>query len=159
MIAVGEPESRRDLALRMGATKTVGLDAPPNDRAAEIRGLTGRGVDIVIEASGDPSAVSQALDMVRDGGRVIVVGQYTDGGEVALNPHRQINKKHVTIQGCWGSDYSHFHRAVSLVARNQSTIPWGELAGQRFSLDQASEALASVERREVTKAVLAIGAR
>lgn len=157
VVAVGEPKSRRDLAVRMGATRTIGLDAPSADRAEEIRSLTGRGVDIVIEASGDPSAVSQALDIVRDGGRVIVVGQYTDGGEVAINPHRQINKKHVTIQGCWGSDYSHFHRAVSLVTRHQSTIPWSELAGQRFSLDQAAEALAAVERHDVTKAVLAIG--
>jgi hypothetical protein len=50
----------------------------------------------VIEASGAPEAVGQALDLVRDGGRVIVVGQYTDHGDVGINPHRQINRKHVT---------------------------------------------------------------
>jgi len=84
-----------------------------------------------------------------------VVGQYTDGGDVPLNPHRQINRKQVEIRGCWGSDYSHFHRAVELVARLGDRVPWADLAGRIFPLEEAGAALAAVERQEVVKAVIA----
>jgi len=155
VIAIGDPPDRLAFAERMGATLTLGLGMPAEARAEAVRARTGgRGVDVVIEVSGDPRAVPQALDLVRDGGRVIVAGQYTDHGDVPLNPHRQINRKHVEIKGCWGSDYSHFHRAVALAAQHQDRVPWRELAGRTYSLEEAGEALAAVERREVLKAVI-----
>jgi L-iditol 2-dehydrogenase len=155
ILVIGDPVERLELSRRMGATQTIGLDTPAHDRAAIVRQHTaGRGADVVIEASGAPEAVGQGLDLVRDGGRVIVVGQYTDHGDVAINPHRQINRKHVTIHGCWGSDYSHFHRAVALAARFGDRIPWRDLAARRFTLDQAGEALARVASRDVIKAVI-----
>jgi L-iditol 2-dehydrogenase len=155
IIAVGAPADRLGFSRTMGATATLGLEISPEDRAAEVRKLTGgRGADVVIEASGAPEAVPQALDLVRDGGRVIVVGQYTDHGDTPINPHRQINRKHVTIRGCWGSDYSHFHRAVGIAARFGERMPWRELANRRYSLEQAGSALAAVERRELVKAII-----
>lgn len=157
VIAVGDPAERLAFARRMGATRTLGLDQPAADRAAQVRAWTGgRGADVVIEASGAPQAVPQALDMVRDGGRVIVVGQYTDHGEVPINPHTQINRKHVHLRGCWGSDFSHFHRAVAIAARHGGRFPWRDLAGRRFPLRQAEAALDAVERREVVKAIIDI---
>jgi L-iditol 2-dehydrogenase len=158
VIAVGDPADRLAFAARMGATMALGLEMTAEERAAAVRARTGgRGVDIVIEVSGDPGAVPQALDLVRDGGRVIVAGQYTDHGDVPLNPHRQVNRKHVEIRGCWGSDYSHFHRAVALAATHQDRVPWRELSGRTYALEEAGEALAAVERREVLKAVIRPG--
>lgn len=155
VITVGAPEDRLDFARRMGATRALGLDGSGAERAAQVRSWTGgRGADVVIEASGAPEAVSQALDMVRDGGRVVVVGQYTDHGAVPINPHSQVNRKHVEIRGCWGSDFSHFHRAVAIAARHQDRFPWAELATRRYRLDQADAALDAVERREVVKAII-----
>jgi L-iditol 2-dehydrogenase len=157
IIVIGGPENRLQFSRRMGATMTLGLDLPHEDRLSTVRNSTGgRGADVVIEASGAPVAVGQALDLVRDGGRVVVVGQYTDHGDVAINPHRQINKKHVTIRGCWGSDYSHFHRGVELAARFGNRVPWREMAARRFSLEEAGAALAAVERQEVVKAIIAV---
>ena len=156
IVAVGAPADRLAFARRMGATESLGLEIVPEERGARVRRLTGgRGADVVIEASGAPEAVPQALDLVRDGGRVIVVGQYTDHGDTPINPHRQINRKHVTIKGCWGSDYSHFHRAVGIAARFGDRIPWRELAGRRYPLEETAQALAAVEAREVLKAIVA----
>ena len=139
----------------MGATRTLGLDLTSAERLADVRAATrGRGVDVVIEASGSPDAVSQALDMVRDGGRVVICGHYTDNGLVEIHPHWQVNRKHVEIRGCWGCDYSHFHRAVALAARFGDRVPWKEMIGGRYGLEQAGEALAAVEQRRVTKAVI-----
>jgi L-iditol 2-dehydrogenase len=155
VFAIGDPASRREFAFRMGATDVIGLDVPPNERVEWVRRETGgHGVDAVIEAAGIPDAVPQALDIVRDGGRVVIAGQYTDHGDVSIHPHWQINRKHVEIRGCWGSDYSHVHRAVQIAARFGDRIPWREMIGGRYSLAQAGEALSAVERRDVTKAVI-----
>ena len=155
VIAVGAPQARLDFAMRMGATHVVPLDLPPRERADAVRNANGgRGVDVVIEAAGDPRAVPEALEMVRDGGVVVVAGQYTDAGDIALNPHRLINRRHVEIRGCWGCDYSHFHRALQLLAHQAAHLPWLDALSARFSLDQANEALAAVANRTVIKALM-----
>jgi len=159
VIAIGAPDDRLAFARRMGASETISLMEEPGDRLERVRALTGgRGVDVVIEAAGRPEAVAQGLDLVRDGGRMVVVGQYTDHGAVPINPHLQINRKHVEIRGCWGSDYSHFHRAVAIAARHQDRVPWREMVTARFGLDRAGEAVAAVERQTVLKALIVPGA-
>ena len=155
VIAIGAPDDRLTFARRMGATHTAGLDLTSDDRVAAVRAATrGRGADVVIEASGSPDAVSQALDMVRDGGRVVVCGHYTDNGPVEIHPHWQINRKHVEIHGCWGSQYHHFHRAVQLAARFGDRVPWDEMVSGRYPLAQAAGALAAVESRAAIKALI-----
>jgi threonine dehydrogenase-like Zn-dependent dehydrogenase len=155
VIAIGAPADRVAFAARMGATTGLTLDVPAADRLEKIRSLTGgRGVDVVIEASGAPEAVPQALDMVRDGGRVIVCGHYTDNGAVEIHPHWQINRKHVELHGCWGSRYEHFHRAVELATRFQNQKPWREMVSGRYSLDEAGDALAAIEKRTALKAII-----
>jgi threonine dehydrogenase-like Zn-dependent dehydrogenase len=155
VIAIGAPASRLEFATQMGATHTLSLDVPEADRAAQVRAWTGgRGVDVVIEAAGDPRAVSQALDLVRDGGRVVIAGQYTNAGDVTINPHLAINRKHVEIRGCWGCDYSHVHRALQVLAHQGQQLPWANSITARFGLDQANEALAAVANRDVVKALI-----
>jgi threonine dehydrogenase-like Zn-dependent dehydrogenase len=155
VIGIGAPASRLAFAARMGATHTIDLDVLADDRAALVREITGgHGVDVVIEAAGDPRAVPQALDLVRDGGRVVIAGQYTDGGDVSINPHRQINRKHAEIRGCWGCDYSHVHRALQILAQQGRALPWAESITARFGLDEANDALAAVENRNVIKALI-----
>jgi propanol-preferring alcohol dehydrogenase len=155
-IAVARNPQRLALAAELGAEVTV--DASREDVAAAVRGATGgRGADVVIEASGSPEAVAQALDLVRDGGRVIVAGHYTDNGPVTVHPHWQINRKHVELRGCWGSEYAHFHRAVALAAHFGDRVPWGEMVSGRYGLAEAAAALAAVEARTALKAVIEPG--
>lgn len=155
VFAIGAPDDRLEFAKKMGATQTLNLKLSSAERAAWVRDKTsGRGADIVLEAAGDPRAVTDALDMVRDNGRVVICGQYTDNGAVEINPHLQINKKHVEIRGCWGSDFSHFYRAIDLMSLHHHHIPWKEMITKQYSLADASDALAAVEKREVVKAVI-----
>jgi threonine dehydrogenase-like Zn-dependent dehydrogenase len=160
VIALGDPHDRLDFARRMGATATLGLESPPEDRAAEVRALTrGRGADVVLEATGSPDAVSQALDLVRDGGRVVIAGHYTDNGPVTIHPHWQLNRKHVELRGCWGSEFGHFYRAVELANRFGDRVPWREMVSARYRLEDAHEALDAVASRAVVKALIAPSAQ
>lgn len=156
IILVGAPEQRLSFGIRMGATTTLGLDVPVEERRERILQLTGgHGADAVIEASGNPEAVVQGLDLARDGGRLIVAGHYTDTGSIAINPHTHINRKHIEIRGCWGSNFSHFYRALDIVARHHRSIPWKEMVSNRYRLDQLQQALDSVaSHRELKGLVL-----
>jgi threonine dehydrogenase-like Zn-dependent dehydrogenase len=156
VIVSGAPESRLTLARSFGADTTLDIGTMQEaDRADAIRRLTdGRGADVVIEACGQPRAVHEALQMVRDQGRVAVVGQYTDRGEVAINPHNDINRKHVDIRGVWGSDFSHLYTGLRLMERFQDRVPWKALATQSFKLAQAQEALEAMREQRCVKAVL-----
>ena len=155
VVAIGAPDDRLAFATRMGATSVHSLDVPPGDRLEQVRLATGgRGVDVVIEASGAPDAIPQGLDMVRDGGRMIVCGHYTDNGATEIHPHWQLNRKHVELKGCWGVRYDHFHRAVALTAQFGAAKPWSEMVSGRYTLEQAGDALEAVASRRAIKALI-----
>ena len=153
IVAVDGVQDRLDFSRKMGATQTVTLKTPRKERLSQVHALTkGRGVDVVIECSGAPEAVSEALDLVRDGGRVVVCGHYTDNGSIEINPHWQINRKHVELRGCWGSRYEHFYRAVDIAARFGNSKGWASMVSASFTLRDASAALDGVSRRTTVKA-------
>ncbi len=108
----------------------------------------------MIEASGNPAAVPEGLEMLRDGGRYVVVGQYTDSGDATLNPHRHINRRHATILGCWGYEFSHLHRSLSMMAKHTARFRWRELVTREYPLEKAGEALADMEALSVVKALI-----
>jgi threonine dehydrogenase-like Zn-dependent dehydrogenase len=158
IVAVDGVQDRLDFARRMGATQTLSLKTPRKERLSQMHAWTrGRGVDVVIEASGNPEAVSEALDLVRDGGRVVVCGHYTDNGAVEIHPHWQINRKHVELRGCWGSRYEHFDRATAIAARFGGEYAWKEMVGATYRLPDADSALRAVSHRDAVKALVVPG--
>ncbi len=149
--AIDPVDARRNAAMPMGASHAYDLT-----ELATLRAETGmRGPDIVIEASGNPAAVKLALELVRDAGTVIIVGQYTDNGDIGINPHLDINKKHIRVQGCWGSDYSHFHRGVQAVRDLSDRFNWRNTVSATYRLADTQQALEDVASRKVVKAVIA----
>ena len=69
---------------------------------------------------------------MRDGGRYVIAGHYTDVGPSAINAHQQINRKHLEIRGCWGSEARHFLRALALLERHAADVPWRRSARGRI---------------------------
>ncbi|MGH7677683.1 MAG: zinc-binding dehydrogenase [Gemmatimonadaceae bacterium] len=157
IVAVDGVQDRLDFSRKMGATQTVTLKTPRKERLSQVHALTkGRGVDVVVECSGAPEAVSEALDLVRDGGRVVVCGHYTDNGSIEINPHWQINRKHVELRGCWGSRYEHFFRALDVAARASASKPWQRMASLSSELHDVAEALGAVADRSHVKALVCV---
>lgn len=156
VILVGAPALRLEFARSLGVDEVINIEeVSPAERGERVRALTGgRGADIVIEATGVPAALKEGLAMTRDCGTYVVVGQYTDHGEVSLNPHWDINKKHVDIRGTWGIDFSHFYRALKVLVKQNSRIGWERFITRRYSLGEANQALADVEAQRVIKAVI-----
>ncbi len=157
IVVTGAPAARLDMARRMSADLVIDIhEQSPEQRLRAIRDVTnGRGADVVIEATGNPAAIPEGLAFTRDGGTYVVVGQYTDCGEVSLNPHRDLNRKHINLYGCWGSDFSHFYRSIQVMACHHRAFPWHALAETQYSLEQTNEALRDVEELKVIKAIIA----
>lgn len=153
---IGAPADRLALGQRMGADEVFDIghwDAQA--RVALIRERTaGRGADIVIEASGSPSAVKEGLLMARDAGRYVVVGQYTDNGDVTINPHLDVNRKHLDVRGCWGAEFTHVFRGLTMMARTADQLPWRSMMSRAYGLNEAAQALKDVEELKVIKAVI-----
>jgi len=157
VFVVGAPQARLNAAKRLGAEDVLDIARvpEPGDRAKWVHERTaGRGVDVVIEASGNPSAVPEGLEMLRDAGHYVVVGQYTDAGDATVNPHRQINRKHATILGCWGFEFTHLYRALEMMARYNARFRWRDLVTREYRLEEAGQALEDMERLAVIKAVI-----
>jgi D-arabinose 1-dehydrogenase-like Zn-dependent alcohol dehydrogenase len=157
--AIGDPASRLELARELGASRTFSLTGTSlQERLEAVREATGgRGVDVVVEAAGQPEAVAEGLDLLRDGGRYVVAGHYTDTGPVSLNPHLQINRKHAEVVGQWGTDFHHLVGALRMLEREGDRLPFERVIGARYGLDRVEEALRDVEALRVTKAIVVPG--
>ncbi len=156
VIVVGGPPARLAMARNLGADLTIDIAAhSPEERLRLVREATGgRGADVTIEAAGVPAAVGEGLHFCRDAGTLVVVGQYTDNGTVTINPHLDLNRPHVRMLGCWGSDFSHLYRAVQMLARHAERFPWRSMITGRYALAEAPAALDAAERMESIKSLI-----
>jgi (R,R)-butanediol dehydrogenase/meso-butanediol dehydrogenase/diacetyl reductase len=75
VVAVERLAGRRALALALGADAAV---TPDDALAASLEHTEGTGLDITIEAAGNPSASAAAVRLVRRGGRSVLLGVYDE---------------------------------------------------------------------------------
>ena len=90
---------RLELARKIGAD--VVIDASKEDYVARVMDVTqGRGVDVVLEMSGNPKAIRQALQGLRNAGRLSLLGLPSAPFEIDLT--NLVIFKGVTVQGILG---------------------------------------------------------
>ena len=156
VLCIGGPANRLAVASRVGAAHTLDFQSCSVEAQREwvLQRSDGRGADVTLEASGDPAAVTHAMRCTRDAGCVVVVGQYTDRGTASFNPHADLNRKHLDVRGCWGSDFSHFFRAVELLQEPERRALWERIPVQRYGLDGITAALDDVQNGRVVKALV-----
>jgi threonine dehydrogenase-like Zn-dependent dehydrogenase len=117
----------------------------------------GFGADMAIECVGHPAAVSEGLELCRDGGAYLVLGQYADTGNVSFNPHT-ITRKQLRVAGSWGFEPRHVDRALRLLEKAKYRELFERQVTHRFPLGQANEALETVRRLQSGKALILPGA-
>ncbi len=143
VIVIGAPAHRLELARRFGADHVINLQeiSRPEDRIAAVRELTGGyGADVVLECVGLPAAVTEGMEMCRDGGKYLVLGHYCDAGPTSWNPH-VVTRKQLAVFGSWSSEPRHMLQALTFLRQTVQQFPFAEMITNRFSVAAANEAL------------------
>ena len=155
IIVIGGSENRLQTCREFGATLTLNRrELSLEDRKQAIMDKTrGRGVDFVIEAVGDPSAVHEGIKLVRSGGAYVSIGFSQPPGNCQIDFFQEVVSKNLKIQGVWVSGTRHTWQAMKLVLERPELF--ARMITHRFSLEQANEALAAMAQRDALKAVLA----
>lgn len=153
IIATDLVDSRLEMAKRMGADVVINVgDTTPEERVEQIQELTnGVGVDIAIECAGIPAVFSEALDVVRRGGKVIEVGHYTDSGDIRVRPH-QICNKDLDVCGVWAYPQIQFQTALDFLQITRA--PLHELITHHLPLHQLEKGIDMLGQEGVYKVVI-----
>src|SRR3954454_1252326 len=147
VVAVDSVEARLDVARQFGATA---VHLTEQDPRAEVRALTGgRGVDVAVEAVGDPRALESAIRLTSKAGVVSVIGVYAERCEV----HMGLTWiKSLTMETGQANVIGHLDSVLALLASGR--VDPGPLVTHHMPLAEAPEAYALYDRREALKIVL-----
>ena len=141
---------RLELARAMGAHAAV----HPRDADAAVRQAThGLGVDVVLEMSGAPSAIHQALKLVRLGGRVQMLG--IPAKPMDLDFATEVIFKGITIYGVVGRRMYDTWIQMTQFLRAGLFDPTSVIT-HRFPLEQHAEAIAVIKSGDAGKVVFEI---
>ena len=137
---------RRELAKKMGADET--LDPSRGDVVAQVREATGGGVDVLLEMSGQPSAIQQGFRMLRGGGRASLLGIPPD--PVTLDLVDAVIFKGATVQGIYGRKmFETWVQMTELLRAGRLNLE--PLFSERVALDQFADAFAKLQGGQAGK--------
>jgi len=130
VLVTGKGKLRLEMASGCGADQIFDLNKEPDPTEA-IRAATpeGKGPDLVIEAVGRPQAWSQAISLVRPGGRVLLFGGCPSGTTVPLDT-RRMHYEELTL-------ISTFHHTPDAIRESLGLLASGEVQADRLINRQA----------------------
>ncbi|HZU84510.1 MAG TPA: alcohol dehydrogenase catalytic domain-containing protein [Polyangiaceae bacterium] len=152
VIGVDSVPGRLEMARRMGAD--VVIDHTQGDVVAQIRRLTGGGVDVAVEALGQQSTFENALRSIRPGGTVSSLGVYSGHLTMPLDAIAAGLADQTIVTTLCPGGKERMRRLMSVVRARR--FPFRDLVTHAFRLDQISEAyeLFSHQRDGVMKVAL-----
>ncbi|MGH2634732.1 MAG: alcohol dehydrogenase catalytic domain-containing protein [Actinomycetota bacterium] len=149
VVAIDLDEDRLVLAERAGAAPVNA--ARSNPQTAVFERTEGRGADVVIEAVGSPAGFACALDVVRRGGRIVVVGMYASeviSAQLGVWWTRALDLRFTglcPVHAVW-------EPAMAELARGRiDPLP---LVSHRLPLEEAAEGYELFDDRRATKVLL-----
>jgi NADPH2:quinone reductase len=153
-IAVVSSEEKERVAREAGADEVIRSDGSWREQALE---LSGGGVDVVLDPVGG-DRFTDSLRSLREGGRAVVVG-FTGGSIPEVKVNRLLLRNVEVVGAGWGAwALIHPERNREIAMGVQRMIEEGfirPIVGARFPLEQAMDALRTIEeRRALGKVVL-----
>ena len=109
VIAIDRDPAKLELATRFGATQTLVAEASTID--AVKAATAGRGADFVFEAAGAEASLQLALEILRPGGQLVILGKTAVNRQVALRFGSLMGEKRI-VRSSYGG------------ARPRRDFPW-----------------------------------
>jgi threonine dehydrogenase-like Zn-dependent dehydrogenase len=138
---------------RLSVAEAFGAEAlhlGESDVRAAVRGASeGRGVDVAIDAVGDPKVLDSAIRLTRACGSVQCVGVYAERADVHMG---LLWLKSLTLRGGQANVIGHVDRVLGMLSAG--VLDPSPLVTHHMKLDDAVEAYSVYDRREALKIVL-----
>lgn len=149
IIAVDPISERRDVAMSIGATEAL----EPGGAVEKIIGATSGGVDVSIECVGQPSTMVDCFNLIRAGGRCIVVGLPAFTETITLPAIMLLREKTIT-----GSIYGSANPAVDFqkiaALGDQGQFQFEPLVDKTRHFSEINEGFAEMREGRLTRVVL-----
>lgn len=154
IIAVDVVPARLDLARELGATHTInGMEA---DAVAEIRQITGGGVDYALDTTGLPALIGQCVEALRQRGTAAILGASRPDAMIAL-PANTFMQSCKTLMGVVEGDSVPDVLVPALLDLHlQGRFPFDRLV-RFYDFDQINQAAADAESGAAVKPIIRIG--
>lgn len=150
IIGVDVVEERLKLAKEFGATDVI--NSGKTDAVAEIRKLTGGGIEFTLECTGIPKVFRQAVDSLMMGGTCGLIGVAPVGVEVNLEMQTVLDGR--SIKGIVEGDcISEIFIPQLIDLYKQGRFPFDRLL-KFYPMDKINEAAEDSEKGKTLKAVL-----
>jgi L-iditol 2-dehydrogenase len=127
---------RRDKAARLGAD--VVLDPAAGDLGEQVRAVLPDGADFIVDATGDPAAVEQAIPLLARGGTFLIFGVCPAGSSIRVDPFELYNKEVKVIASKMPPRT--LDRSARLIESGR--IPCEEIVTATFGLDALAGSVA-----------------
>ena len=109
----------------------------------------GRGVDVVIVAVASTDAVHQSMNLVRNGGKVCVFGDFRDVPQPSLSLDlKLVLRDDIGLFGSWGCSTHNYRVAFNLITSGQVKVK--DMITHRFPLEKFADALKAVSYTHLT---------
>lgn len=151
-VILSEPSQvRRNIAVEFNPAAII--DPTQEDLGARVRELTGGiGADIVVCANPVAATQTQAVNVVRKGGRIILFGGLPKSAPMTSLDGNLIHYGEITVVGSFSYPPIYHQMALDVIARG--LIPTEKLITHQFSIDEIDTAFQTASAGEALKVIV-----
>lgn len=148
VVGTDDDAYRLELAREMGATKVISVKRSESDNET-LRSKGCLDADVVFEATGSSTSVYQGLEVLKKGGKLIILGIHAR--DVSLN-YTKLVREGKSIIGSYSGSAMLFARMIEFLKHNDSEA-FSNLITHRFTFDQAEEAFQTSQSKKSGKVI------
>lgn len=145
---VDPDQARREMAAEFGAEICL---APPMAKERIHEWTADRGADVVIVAAGAPTAVEGSLELVADGGTLMLFAGIWPSTKIEIDPN-DIHYRQFKLTGSVGALMVDFERALALM--KSGAVQVDKIISERYPLTAVLEAHYASERMDTYKVIV-----
>ena len=134
VIAIDKTESRLEMSKEFGVDYTI-LLKNKEQCIQEINDITkNQGADYVIEVTGDPSAIELGIDVIRVGGKYVLLGAIYPDSNFSVDSSKVIRNS-IQIIGLHNYSPENLGMTLKLVSDTKSEYPYEKMVGPIFDFN------------------------
>ena len=147
IVVLDKRQDRLALAKEFGADHVLNVDdfESPEQRVEAVADLTGGGGHVVAELVGHPSALTEGIQMARNEGRYLVIGNISHKHTIPFNPSWLVHQNRRMV-GVGGYQAWSLRRGLELLQRNGDRYPFEKVLSQLYPIAEINSAFAEADK-------------